>query len=47
MDGDGLPLSCNIYPGNKNEQKTLIPEEDKIVNKSFQFARRIDNSSKD
>ena len=32
MDGDGLPLSCNIYPGNINEQKTLIPEEDKIVN---------------
>lgn len=33
MDGDGLPLSCNIYPGNMNEQKTLIPEETKIVNK--------------
>ena len=32
MDGDGLPLSCNIYPGNQNEQKTLIPEENKIVN---------------
>lgn len=32
MDGDGIPLSCNIYPGNQNEQKTLIPEEDKIVN---------------
>ena len=32
MDGDGLPLSCNIYPGNMNEQKTLISEEDKIVN---------------
>lgn len=32
MDGDGLPLSCNIYPGNMNEQTTLIPEEDKIVN---------------
>ena len=32
MDGDGLPLSCNIYPGNLNEQKTLIPEETKIVN---------------
>ncbi len=32
MDGDGLPLSCTIYPGNINEQKTLIPEEDKIVN---------------
>lgn len=32
MDGDGLPLSCNVYPGNQNEQKTLIPEETKIVN---------------
>ena len=32
MDGDGIPLSFNIYPGNKNEQKTLIPEETKIVN---------------
>lgn len=32
MDGDGLPLSYNIYPGNQNEQKTLIPEETKIVN---------------
>lgn len=32
MDGDGLPLSCNIYPGSMNEQKTLIPEEAKIVN---------------
>lgn len=31
MDGDALPLSCNIYPGNQNEQKTLIPEESKIV----------------
>lgn len=31
MDGDGLPLSFNIYPGNQNEQKTLIPEETKIV----------------
>ena len=32
MDGDGLPLSCNIYPGNQSEQKTLIPEETKIIN---------------
>ena len=23
MDGDGFPLSCNIYPGNKNEQETV------------------------
>ena len=39
MDGDGLPLSCNIYPGNMNEQKTLIPEETKIIN-SF----KLDNT---
>lgn len=32
MDGDGIPLSFNIYPGNQNEQKSLIPEESKIVN---------------
>ena len=32
MDGDGIPLSFNIYPGNQNEQKTLIPEETKIIN---------------
>ena len=32
MDGDGLPLSFNIYPGNKNEQTTLISEESKIIN---------------
>ena len=39
MDGDGLPLSCNIYPGNMNEQKTLIPEENKII-KNF----KLDNT---
>lgn len=32
MDGDGLPLAFNIYPGNKNEQVTLIPSENKIIN---------------
>ena len=32
MDGDGIPLSFNIYPGNQNEQTTLIPEESKIIN---------------
>lgn len=32
IDGDGIPLSFNIYPGNQNEQKTLIPEESKIIN---------------
>ena len=32
MDDDGLPLSFNIYPGNKNEQINLIPKESKIIN---------------
>ena len=32
MDGDGIPLSFNIYPGNQNEQNSLIPEENKIIN---------------
>lgn len=32
MDGDGILLSFNIYPGNQNEQKTLIPEKSKIIN---------------
>jgi transposase len=32
MDGDGIPLSFNIYPGNQNEHQTLIPEESKIIN---------------
>ena len=33
MDGDGFPLAFNIYPGNQNEQETLIPTENKIINK--------------
>ena len=32
MDGDGIPLSCEITPGNTNEQKTLQPLEQKIIN---------------
>ena len=32
MDGNGLPLAFNIYPGNKNEQETLLPSENKIIN---------------
>ncbi len=33
MDGDGLPLAFNIYPGNQNEFGTLLPTENKILNK--------------
>lgn len=32
MDGDTLPLAFNIYPGNKNEQETLLPTENEIIN---------------
>ena len=31
MDGDGIPLSCEITPGNTNEQITLKPLEKKII----------------
>ena len=32
MDGDGIPLSFDTFPGNKNEQITLKPLEEKIIN---------------
>ena len=31
MDGDGIPLAFSITPGNTNEQKTLTPLEEKIL----------------
>lgn len=31
MDGDGIPLCCDINPGNTNENTTLKPLEKKIV----------------
>lgn len=37
MDGDGIPLSCEITPGNTNEQVTLKPLEEKIT-KDFELA---------
>lgn len=36
MDGDGIPLSCEITPGNTNEQVTLKPLEEKII-KDFEL----------
>ena len=32
MDGDGIPLAFDTFPGNKNEQVTLKPLEEKIIN---------------
>ena len=37
MDGDGIPLCCEITPGNTNEQTTLKPLEEKII-KDFELA---------
>lgn len=31
MDGDGIPLCCEITPGNTNENTTLKPLENKII----------------
>ena len=33
MDGDGIPISFAIYPGNRNEQWTMIPLEKKMLEK--------------
>ena len=32
MDGDGIPLAFSIFPGNQNEQKSLKPLEQKVLN---------------
>lgn len=40
MDGDGIPLSCEITPGNTNEQVTLKPLEQKII-KDFNLAEIV------
>ena len=36
MDGDGLPLAINIYPGNESETQQLIPTQNKII-KNFKL----------
>lgn len=33
MDMDGIPISFSIYPGNRNEQVTMIPLEEKMLSK--------------
>lgn len=40
MDGDGIPLCCEITPGNQNEQTTLKPLEKKII-KDFELAEVV------
>lgn len=40
MDGDGIPLSCEITPGNTNEQTTIQPLEQKIID-DFELAEIV------
>ena len=40
LDGNGIPLAFTIFPGNKNEQPTLIPLEKQII-KDFQLSQFI------
>lgn len=40
MDGSGIPLAMNLFDGNKNEQQSLIPLEEKIIS-DFNISRFI------
>lgn len=40
MDGDGIPLAFDMYEGNKNEQITLKPLEERII-KDFELSKFI------
>ena len=40
MDGNGIPLAFCINDGNKNEQLTLTPLEEKIIN-DFKFSKFV------
>ena len=39
MDGNGLPIAMDIYPGNENETKHLIPLQEKMV-KDFDLEKK-------
>ena len=40
MDGDGIPLAFNLFPGNQNEQPSLKPLEQDII-RNFGFDKFI------
>lgn len=40
MDMDGIPISFSIYPGNMNEQTTMIPLEKKMI-ESFNMSKFV------
>ena len=40
MDGDGIPISFNLFEGSKNEQPSLKPAEEKLI-KDFGFDKFV------
>ena len=40
IDGDGIPLAVTVFPGNRNEQASLKPLEQKILN-DFELSKFI------
>lgn len=40
MDGDGIPLAFNLFEGNKNEQPSMKPLEQKII-RNFGFSKFV------
>lgn len=40
MDGDGIPISFNLFDGSRNEQPSLKPSEEKLI-KDFGFDRFV------
>lgn len=40
MDMDGIPISFSVYPGNRNEQMTMIPLEEKMLS-NFDMSKFI------
>jgi len=40
LDGNGIPLAFTVFPGNENEQPTLIPMEKKILS-DFKLSKFI------
>ena len=40
MDGNGIPLAYNVFAGNQNEQRSMTPTENKIIN-DFGFDKFI------
>lgn len=40
MDGDGIPLTYSLFPGNQNEQLSLKPLEKKMI-RDFDLSKFI------